>query len=165
MCTYSLCCDENVKYFFLDGINFLSLHKKYVIRYMNIQDYRTTLLGIGINAEQDSHILYRLNAHYRNLYFVFEHDTTDDPYYFRTVLPVVADTSDGTSVDHESVNLFNTNFKATKIIQQGSQYHIVSEQFVFDYNTLGAVIQRVVEIMILEIVKFHETINNSRNDG
>lgn len=131
---------------------------------MNIQDYRTTLAGIGINSEQDSNNQYRLNAHYRNLYFVFEHDTTDDPYYFRTVLPVVADTSDGTRVDHESVNVFNTNFKATKIIQQGTQYHIVSEQFVFDYNTLGAVIQRVVEIMIIEIAQFHQMINNSRND-
>lgn len=132
---------------------------------MNIQDYRTTLAGIGINAEQDSNNLFRLNAHYRNLYFVFEHDTTDDPYYFRTVLPVVADTSNGTRVNQESVNRLNTNFKATKIIQQGTQYHIVSEQFVFDYNTLGAVIQRVVEIMIIEIVQFHQTINNSRNDG
>lgn len=131
---------------------------------MNIQDYRTTLVGIGINAEQDSNNMYRLNAHYRQLHFVFEHDTTDDPYYFRTVLPVVADTSNGTIVDHERVNEFNTIFKATKIIQQGTRYHIVSEQFVFDYNTLGTVIQRVVEIMIAEITQFHRTINNNRND-
>lgn len=131
---------------------------------MNIQDYRDILSRIGINAQQDLTYPFRLNAMYRNLHYVFEHDDASDPFYFRIVLPVVADTNDGIIVAKETVNRFNVDFKATKIIQQGTQYHIVSEQYVFDYSTLESVVQRVVAIMGNEIVQFHQTINSGSHE-
>ena len=131
---------------------------------MNIQDYRDILSRIGINAQQDLTYQFRLNAMYRNLHFVFEHDNASDPFYFRIVLPVVADTVDGTVVSQETVNQFNVDFKATKIIQQGTQFHIVSEQYVFDYSTLESVVQRVVAIMGHEITQFHQTINTDGHE-
>lgn len=126
---------------------------------MDIQEYRTLLNRIGINAQLDTNFL-RLNARYGNLFLVFEHNNSD-PFYFRIVLPVVADDSDGTNVTDDIINRFNVEFKATKIIKQGTQYHIVSEQYVFDYSTLELVIKRVIAIMENEIFQFHERIKPS----
>lgn len=123
---------------------------------MVLSDYQALLARIGYEADIIDASAGRLLVRRANLNLILEHNNDNDPYYFRFVLPNVADTSDGINISQEIINTFNVTFKVTKIILQGTQCHIVAEQFVFDYTTLEPLINRVVSIMGEELNQFHQ---------
>ena len=134
---------------------------------MILSDYQALLARIGYETETLDVSAGRLLLRRANLNYILEHNNENDPYYFRFVLPNVVDTSDGINVIEDIVNTFNVTFKVTKIIHQGTQYHIVAEQYVFDYTTLEPLINRVISIMSEELNQFHQQLillNNGNSE-
>lgn len=129
---------------------------------MNIVDYQNLLSRIGLNCETVPNSPGSLLVRDAGLNYIFEH-TESDPYYFRFVLPGIANLNDFQEGADEVANEFNMMFKVSKIIRQGDLYHIVAEQYVYDYTTLELVIRQIMPIMAQEIRQFHQRIIQNRN--
>lgn len=130
---------------------------------MNLIEYQNLLARIGLAVETVPSNPGSFIVRRGNLNYIFEHNG-DDPYYFRFVLPGVANVGDLQTRADDVINEFNVMFKVSKIIRQGTQYHIVAEQYVFDYSTIELVIRQLLPIMAQEIGQFHQRIIQIRNE-
>ena len=131
--------------------------------FMNSIEYQNLLVRIGLTVEAVPSNSGSLVVRDSGLNYIFEHNG-DDPYYFRFVLPGVANVEDLQDRVDEVVNDFNIMFKVSKIIRQGTQYHIVAEQYVFDFSTVELVVRQIMPIMAQEIRQFHQRIIQIRNE-
>lgn len=130
---------------------------------MNLIEFQNLLIRIGLTVESVPSNPSSLLVRDGGLNYIFEHNG-DDPYYFRFVLPGVANVGDLHNSADDVVNEFNMMYKVSKIIRQGTQYHIVAEQYVFDFSTLELVIRQILPIMAQEIRQFHQRIIQIRNE-
>lgn len=130
---------------------------------MNSLEYQNLLVRMGLSVELVPSSPGSFLVQEGGLKYIFEHNE-NDPYYFRFVLPSIAKITDVPPAVDNAVHEFNMMFKVSKIIRQGTWYHIVAEQYVFDFSTLELVIRQILPIMAQEIRQFHQRLIQVRNE-
>lgn len=119
----------------------LSAFKKYL-----------TIKGIDIQKEDDITISFT----YNDLFFIFVHDKSDDPYYFRLILPNVLHIQENKDEILDKINEKNAKFKVAKSVIINDNVWVAVEQFAYSLERISNLFERSLILLLAYIKDFRE---------
>jgi hypothetical protein len=91
---------------------------------------------------------------YNKFSYMYQYDEKDDPYYFRIMLPNIE--SPVTDEIRKKMVTLSTKFKVVKLTEMNNQVWITMEQFVYCFDNLDKLFERMIEVLETAIKEYRK---------